>query len=74
MAKLIVERPTLINYILPQEGGGDERLDLVLCSMCDMFYSYLQKAQQPHDGYIWVSLGELLTLLSTGLSLLGVIL
>ena len=63
MAQLIVERATLINHLLPQEGVTEllsewlqDRSELVLTSMIDLFYHYLAKAQQPQEEAIsWVS-------------------
>ena len=66
MAQLIVERPTLMNQLLPPtEGSGPRsgsprRLHLVLAAMLHMFYTYLVKAQQPQkEAYSWVSLSAL---------------
>ena len=58
MAQLIVERATLINHILPQEGisVNSERANLVLSAMLKLFFNYLTKAQEPErEGYSWVS-------------------
>jgi len=56
MAQLIVERATLINHLLPQEGIVNERAQLVLIAMIQLFYVYLTKAQQPQNEAIqWVS-------------------
>ena len=58
VAQLIVERTTLINHILPQDGADDaqrdDRAQLVLTSLIDLFYTYVRKAQQPQDTYSWV--------------------
>ena len=55
LGQLIVERPTLINHLLPLEGVSDDRSNLVLVAMINMFYGYLERAQQPQEGYMWVS-------------------
>ncbi|KAK2152727.1 hypothetical protein LSH36_320g00001 [Paralvinella palmiformis] len=56
LAQLIVERATLMNHLLPQEGvtHHKDRAEHVLASMINLFYSYLIKAQQPDkEAYSW---------------------
>ena len=57
MAQLVVERPTLMNHILPEDGGSSSvAANLVLAAMVDLFYCYLIKAQQQGSKeYMWVS-------------------
>ena len=56
MAQLIVERATLINHLLPQDGIINECAQRVLIAMIKLFYVYLAKAQQPQNEAIqWVS-------------------
>jgi integrator complex subunit 1 len=55
MAQLIVERATLINHLLPQEGFVNECAERVLVAMIELFYVYLTKAQQPqNEAFQWV--------------------
>ena len=57
MAQLIVERATLINYLLPQDDLHTELSQHVLTAVIDMFYVYLIKAQLPQmeAALQWVS-------------------
>ena len=58
MAQLIVERATLMNHLLPQEGISNGCAECVLIAMIDLFYVYLTKAQHPQNEAIqWVCIG-----------------
>ncbi|XP_077980803.1 integrator complex subunit 1-like [Glandiceps talaboti] len=53
LAQLIVERPTILSYMLPKETKLDQA-DITLSSMLKIFYDYLKKATQPHaESYSW---------------------
>jgi hypothetical protein len=61
MAQLIVERSTLLNHMLPQEGVSEhlahwlqDRQELVLTAMIDLFHHYLTLAQQSNENISWV--------------------
>ena len=56
MAQLIVERNTIINHILPEEGRDDTtETHQTLKSLISLYNSYLKKAKEPQkEGYSWV--------------------
>lgn len=62
MAQLIVERATLLNHMLPQEGVTEnlspwlqDRAELVLTALIDLFHHYLVMAQQSaEESLSWV--------------------
>jgi len=62
MAQLIVERMTLINFLLPQDEVRSELAEHVLTAMINMFYVYLIKAQLPQmeAALQWVSVASFL--------------
>ncbi|ELT96897.1 hypothetical protein CAPTEDRAFT_224526 [Capitella teleta] len=60
MAQLIVERATLLNHMLPQEGIAQspwlqDRAELVLTSMIGLFHHYLKMSQQTNENISWSS-------------------
>ncbi|CAL1270879.1 unnamed protein product [Larinioides sclopetarius] len=53
MAQMIVERPTIVNTILPIEGNGCEQNDF-LSSVSEIFFKYLSAAKIPSkEVYSW---------------------
>ena len=59
IAQLIVERTTVINYILPMDSSprSPEQLN-TLEALIQLFVNYLHTAKEPDtEGYSWVSAG-----------------
>lgn len=56
IAQLIVERTTIVNYILPQEMETASKSSLdTLEAFIQLFVDYLRKAKEPNKtGYAWV--------------------
>lgn len=53
LAQLIVERPTIINCILPQDTTTSVYSQLFLSSLLDVFTRYLQNARKPSKDMYW---------------------
>ncbi|XP_054707879.1 integrator complex subunit 1-like [Uloborus diversus] len=54
MAQMIVERPTIINTILPVESASSEYSNNFLSSVSEIFYKYLSAAKIPSkEVYSW---------------------
>ena len=58
MAQLIVERTTVINHILPQDGQSDCPIShMTLTALIDLYTTYLRKAKEPDkEAYSWVNI------------------
>lgn len=54
MAQMIVERPTIVNTILPAEGSSSDHSNNFLASVSQIFFKYLSAAKMPSkEVYSW---------------------
>ncbi|GFQ87230.1 integrator complex subunit 1 [Trichonephila clavata] len=54
MAQMIVERPTIVNTILPVEGNCSDNINDFLSSVSEIFFKYLNAAKIPSkEVYSW---------------------
>ncbi|XP_013788490.1 integrator complex subunit 1-like, partial [Limulus polyphemus] len=54
MAQMIVERPTIVNCILPSNGNSSSRKNSFLIAISKIFTTYLKQVQRPSkEAYAW---------------------